>query len=227
VLTVNKTMMLLALLTVAGCSNALNYKVSSLSREQKAVLHAVLTADQSAELDEWIHRHTVPGKPLPAGTTVDQALKDQAKWLADQQAAKARVADLATQKVAQHAARQQELAKLLSVALVSKANEVLRDDQKFVALELQYANKTDKEIRGVQGVMKLANTYGQPVIDIDWTFNRGIASKQTVVEHKAGIAVNQSSDSQIELWNTDFEKLKFTFEVKTITFKDGTSISDS
>lgn len=224
----NKTTLLLGLLLMAaGCSNALNYKVSSLTREQKAVLHAVLTADQSAELDEWIDRHTVPGKPLPAGITVDQALKDQAKLLADQQADKARLAALATQKDAQHAAKQQELAKLISVMLVSKANEVLRDDQKFVALELQYANKTDKEIRGVQGVMKIENTYGEPVIDINWTFNRGIASKQTVVEHKAGIAVSQSSDSQIELWNTDFDKLKFTFEVKSITFKDGTSVSAS
>jgi len=215
------------LVLVVGCSNPLNYDVSKLTHDQQAVLHAILTADQAKNLDDWIRRHTVPGKAPPAGVTVEQALKDQADWLAKQQAQKAQAADLQKQKLAEYAAKQQEFARLVSVMLVSKTNKVLRDDRKFVAFELEYANKTDKDIQALKGVMKLANVYGEPVIDIDWSYNRGISSKQTVVEHHAGIFISKSVEPQVEFWNTDFERLKFTFEVKTITFKDGTSVSDS
>ena len=215
------------LMLVAGCSNPLNYKVSQLTQDQQAVLHAILTADQRKNLDDWIERRTVSGKALPTGLTVDQALKDQAEWLAKQQAQKTQVEEVQKQKLAQHAAKQQELARLVSVTLVSKTNKVLRDERKFVALVLEYANKTEKDIQAVKGVIKIANTYGEPVIDIEWTYGRGISSKQTVLEHTAGIFTSSSAEAEVELWNTDFEKLKFTFEIQSITFKDGTSASDS
>lgn len=215
----------LLMLTV-GCSNPLNYKVSKLTSDDQAVLHAILTADQRKNLDDWIGRHTMSGKALPAGVTVDQALKDQADWLAKRQAQKTQAEELRKQKLAQQAAKQQELARLVSVALVSKTNKVLRDERKFVALELEYANKTGKDIQAVKGVMKLADIYGDPVIDIDWTYSRGISSKQTVLEPTAGVFISKSG-AQVDLWDTDFDRLKFTFEIKVITFKDGTSVSDS
>jgi hypothetical protein len=48
-----------------------------------------------------------------------------------------------------------------------------------------------------------------------------------VVEHNAGIVIDTSMDPQVQLWGTDYDKLKFTFEIKTITFKDGTSVGES
>ena len=211
----------------AACSNPLNYRVSKLTREQNAVLHADLTADQSAELDEWIERHTTAGAALPAEVTVGEALKDQEAWLAKQQAEKAQATDLQKQRMADWTAKQQQLASLVSVALLSKTNRVMPDDRKFVALDLEYANKTDKDIRAVKGTVNLVNVYGEPVIAFDWAYNRPISSKHTVVEHNAGIFISKSVDPQVELWDTDFNKLKFTFEIKTITFKDGTSAGES
>jgi hypothetical protein len=214
-------------LLLAGCSNPLNYRVSKLTRDQNAMLHRVLTADQSAELDAWIQRHTATGERLPAGVTVDKALKDQEDWLAKQQAEKTKVAELQKQRMRDLAAKQQQLASLISVALLSKTNKVLPDDRKFVALDLEYANKTDKDIQAVKGTVSLVNVYGEPVIAFDWAYNRPISSKHTVVQHNAGMFISASVDPQVELWDTDYNKLKFTFEIKTIMFKDGTSIGGS
>jgi hypothetical protein len=214
-------------LALAGCSNPLNFRVSKLTKDQSAELHAVLTADQSTELDAWVERHTAGGATLPADVTVDKALKDQENWLAKQRAEKAAAAKVQERRMEAFAAKQQQLASLVSIALLSKTNKVLPDDRKFVAMDLQYANKTDKDIQAVQGKVNLVNIYGEPVITFDWAYNRPITSKHTVVEHNAGIVIDTSMDPQVQLWGTDYDKLKFTFEIKTITFKDGTSVGES
>lgn len=217
----------LTLCSLAACSNPLDYRVSKLTRDQNADLHAVLTADQSAELDAWLQRHTTAGAALPANVTVSEALKDQEAWIATQQAKKAKAAELQKQRMKDLEAKQQQFASLVSVALLSKTNRVLPDDRKFVALDLEYANKSDKDIQAVKGRVNIVNVYGDPVIAFDWTYSRPIASKHTVVEHNATIFVSASVEPQVELWGTDYDKLKFTFEIKTITFKDGTSVGDS
>jgi|SRR5579883_2181838 len=214
-------------LLLAGCSNPLNYRVSKLTRDQRADLHAVLTADQSAELDAWIQRHTAGGAPLPAGVTVDQALKDQEAWLAARAAEKRRAAELQEQRMAAMAAKQQQLARLVSVSLLSKTNKVLPDDRRYVALELQYSNNTDKEVTAIKGKITLVNIYGEPVIAVDWSYGSPIGSKHSVIDHDAGLAINPSVESQVALWDTDYDKLKFTFEIRTIAFKDGTSVGAS
>jgi hypothetical protein len=214
-------------LLLVDCSDPLNYRVSKLTRNQNATLHAALTADQSAELDGWIQRHTAAGANLPAGVTVDTALKDQEDWLAKQRAERAKAAELEKQRLRDLAAKQQQLASLISVALLSKTNKVMPDDRKFVALDLEYANKTDKDIQAVKGTVNLVDVYGEPVIAFDWAYNRPIRSKHTVVQHNAGVFISTSVDPQMALWDTDYNKLKFTFEIKTITFKDGTSVGES
>ena len=214
-------------LLLAACSDPLNYRVAKLTRDQNAVLHRVLTADQSAELDAWIQRQTAAGARLPAGVTVDKALKDQDDWLAKQQAEKTKAEELRKQRQRDLAAKQQQLANLISVALLSKTNKVLPDDRKFVALDLEYANKTDKDIQAVKGTVNLVDVYGEPVIAFDWVYDRPIRSKHTVVQHNAGIFISTSVEPQVELWDTDYDKLKFTFDIKTITFKDRTSVGGS
>ncbi len=116
---------------------------------------------------------------------------------------------------------------MLSVTLVSKKNKVRVDEQRFVAFDIAYANKTDKDIREVRSSLKLANIYGNPIIDLNWSYDGRISAKQTVVDHDADVDINRSSDAQVELWDTDFERLKPHFEIKTIVFNDGTSADDS
>ena len=212
---------------VVGCSNPLNYDVAKLTPEQRRVVQQRLTVEQSKNLDDWISRNTTAGKGIPPGVTVEQALNDQTAWLAKQSLEAAKAAELRKQMQAKHAAKQDELARMLSVTLVSKKNKVRVDEQRFVAFDIAYANKTDKDIREVRSSLKLANIYGNPIIDLNWSYDGRISAKQTVVDHDAGVDINRSSDAQVELWDTDFERLKPDFEIKTIIFKDGTSVDDS
>ena len=212
---------------VLGCSNPLNYEVAKLTQEKRRLVQQILTADQSKKLDDWISRNAAARKGVPPGVTVEQALSDQTAWLAKQSLEAAKAAELRKQMQSKHAARHDELARMLSVTLVSKKNKVRVDEQRFVAFEIAYANKTDKDIREVRSLLKLTNIYGDAIIDLDWSYDGRISAKQTVVDHGAGVDINRSSDAQVELWDTDFERLKPDFEIKTIIFNDGTSVDDS
>jgi hypothetical protein len=211
---------------VIGCSNALDYEVAKLTAGQRKTVDQVLTADQLKMLDDWIVRNSTAGRSVPPGVTVDQALRDQAGWLAKQKAAQAKAEQLKKQAQLVWAATQAKFATALAVSLVSKTNTFHEGEHQFVALEIGYTNKARKDIQAVDGVLKLSDTYGNSIIDINRSINRAIPAGQTVVDHDAGIAINQSTDSPLKLWDTDFDKLKSEFETHSITFKDGTSMSD-
>ncbi len=215
-----------AFVFLVGCSNPTNYEVAKLTDQQRAVMHRMLTADQLKKIDDWIDRNAVTKNGLPVGVTVKQALLDQDAWLAKQKMEETRERKLQEKLQTERSARQKMFAKMLSVSLVSKENKVQEDDQKVVFLEIAYANKADKDIRGVKGVLKLTDIYGDTIIDIDRSYDGGISARQTTFEHEVGIAINKSVEPQVKLWNTDFGKIRATFEVSDITFKDGTSIND-
>jgi hypothetical protein len=212
---------------VVGCSNALNYQVAKLTKEQRAQVQQILTADQVKKLDDWIARNATANKGLPTGVTIELALKDQADWLVKQKAEAAKADEFRKQKQTARTARQEEFARMLSVTLVSKTNKVFTDEQRLVVFEVAYANRTDKDIHGVKGVLKLTNIYGDSVIDLNWSYVGRISAKQTVVDRDAAVSINSLIEPQVDLWNTDFEKLKSTFEIEKIILKVETSVSDS
>jgi hypothetical protein len=238
---------LFAVLTfIVGCSNALNYEVAGLTDEQRIGVQRALTADQLKELDDWIIRRSTinngrspsanatlsaddrdrrlaeAGKNIPRGVSVRQALIDQDAWLAKQKIDEARAAEQMARKLAERAARQARFSRMLSVALVSKINEVHKDEKNYVVLELSYENKTDKDIRDVEGVLKFSDMYGQSVADISRSYQGRIPAKGTVVEHDVEVVVNKSVEPLETLWETDFDRLKLAFEANVIIFSDGT-----
>jgi hypothetical protein len=210
---------------LVGCSDALSYKVANLTDEQRTTLRQKLTTDQLKKLDDWVDRNSSAGQRIPAAVTVRQALKYQAEWLSKQNIDEAKAAHVREQAEGERAVRREEFSGMLSVALLSKKNKVQVDERRFVALEIAYSNKTDKDIQRVNGVLKISDIYGNTVIDIGRSFDRGIPARQTVVDHDAGVLINPLMEPQVNLWNTDFDKLKLTFEAQTILFKDGTSAS--
>ncbi len=216
---------LVVFLFLSACSNPLHYRVASLTESQRENASETLSVDQLKKLDDWISRNTVSGKAIPPALTVEQAIDDQTAWLVEQEIAKAQSDEQRRKAQAERAVKLEALAKVLSVALVSKSNKVQADEQKVATLEFAYDNKGDKDIRGVRGVLKLANTYGDPVIDINWSYDGGAPAKHITVEHDAVVSIDNSVEPQAKLWGTDFDNLKSTFEVNTIIFTDGTSMS--
>ncbi len=231
----------------AGCTNPVNDEVAGLTDKQRIDVRRALTADQLKELDDWIIRKSninigqqpgaksnqspedrdrwpnIAGKTIPRGITVAQALKDQDEWIAKQKIEQAGAAEKKKAEQAQLAATQAGLAKILTVTLLSKENEVLKDDRNYVVLELSYENKGDRDIRGVEGILKFSDTHGQPVAAINWSFSGGIPAKRIAIEREANINVSKSSEPLERLWETDFDKLTLTFAVSSIAFNDAPS----
>ena len=207
---------------LAACSDPKGYEVTKLTEEQRKELGQKLTADEGQKLAGWMMRNVMAGKEPPVGTTVAMALKQQDEWVAKQKEEEAKAEALRQKVEAERKAKQEEFAKLLSVVLVSKKNSMGEYSQRWVRLELAYENKSDKDIQGVKGLLTLNDLFGDKILNVRWSYDAGVAAKQTTVERKSGIDINQFKDSHMKLWNTDFDKLKSSFEVSTIIFKDGT-----
>jgi hypothetical protein len=216
--------LILTAILLAGCTDPKNYELSKLTESQRKVLGQKLTADEGQKLASWMMRNVMTGKDAPIGITVAQALKQQDEWLAKQKEEEAKASELRKKVDAERKAKQEQFAKLLSVALVTKKNNVGAYGQMWVLLELAYENKSDKDILGVKGVLELNDIFGDRIRNVNWTYDGGIASRKSIIERKSGVKINQFMDPDMKLWNTEFDKLKSNFEVKTIIFKDGTKI---
>lgn len=213
---------LVGTLFLAACSNPKNYDVTALSDAQKAELGKQLTAEEGQKLAAWMLRHALSKDGPAAGTTVAQAIKEQDSWIAQQKAEEAQAEALAKKVAAEKQAKQAEFAKILTVSVTGKDNHVGEYEEKFVTLTIAYANKSDKDILGVKGVLRLTDIFGDKIENIRWSFDKGIPAKQTTVHSGSGVKINPFTDDDMKLWNTDFSRLKTVFEVKTIIFKDGT-----
>jgi hypothetical protein len=210
--------------TVAECSSPLNIQVAGMTDQKRIKIRDALTAEQLKRFDDWSQRNPMASKGVPRGVTVKQALLEEDAWLAKRSAEAARAKELKKRVQAERAAKQEELARIVSVTLLSKKNEVHVDEQHYVALEIAYDNKTDKAIRSVVGVLRLSDIYGDAIMDISRSYGGGISAKQTAVDHGAVVSINKSLDPQEKLWETDFPKIRTTFEVNTIVFQDGTTM---
>ena len=209
---------------LVGCSDPKNYEVSKLTDEQKKEIGKKLTAEEGQKLAGWMIRNAMVGKEPTAGTTIGQALKEQDEWAAKQKEEEIKAEALKKKVEAERKAKQEEFAKILSVALVSKKNSMGEYNQRWVGLELAYDNKSDKDIQGVKGVLRLTDIFGDKILNIRWSYDNGVPAKQNAVERRSGVDINQFKDDDMKLWNTDFEKLKSSFDVQTIIFKDGTKM---
>lgn len=218
------TIFLSALLILAGCSDPKNYEVTKLTDAQRKELGQKLTADEGQKLTAWMMRNALTGQEPPIGTTVAMALKQQDEWIAKRKEEEAKAEELRKRVEAERKAKQEEFSKLLSVALLSKKNNTKEFGQQWVGLELAFDNRSDKDIQGIKGVLRLTDIFGDKILNINWSYDRGVSAKQSAVERGSGVDINQFKDSDMKLWNTDFDKIKSTFDVSTIIFKDGTRI---
>ena len=222
----NESIILLPLfLCLVACSNPQNYEVAKLTNEQRTTVHQILTAEQLDKLDSWIYRNATTRQSVPRGVTVQQALRDQDVWLANKKIGDTKADQLRKQTQAERAARQEELSRVLTVSVVSKKNQVQEDERRFVALDIAYESKTGKPIQGVQGILRFSDIYGNAIIDVSRSYDHEISPKQTAIDREVCVSINQLNESEVNLWNTDFDKLRYTFEAHTITFKDGTHLS--
>ncbi len=82
-------------------------------------------------------------------------------------------------------------------------------------------NNTDKDIEGIQGVVKFNDIFDNEIKSTKITYDEGLVVRESKL-YKGTLSYNEFSDDDVKLKQTDLEKLKYTFEVDAIIYTDGT-----
>ncbi len=214
-------------LALTGCQNVRDLELSKLTPEQSAALDKRLNGEEMRLLIAYKMRLGMSaafgGSGSPAGITVRQAIQDERNWIENQKQEEAK-ADALKQKVeAERKAKQEEFSQLFSAALVNKKNVEGEYSQRFVTLEVAFENKSDKDIQGVKGTLRINDIFGDPISNIALSYDRGIDARK-VITYKGSVDINQFIEKDKKLWSTDFDKLRAEFETSTVIFRDGTKL---
>jgi len=95
------------------------------------------------------------------------------------------------------------------------------DYQDQITMDLKFTNETDKEIKGVEGVLTFFDIFDNKISATKISYDKGIPASQSKV-WKSGMDFNQFMDEDIKLKNTELKDLKYKWEVSTIIYADGT-----
>jgi len=214
-------------LLLMGCQNVRDAEVSKLTDDQKASLEKKLNGEETRLLMGYMMRQGMSqafgGKGLPEGITVRQAIREQREFLEKEKVEEAKAEELKKKIEAERKAKQEEFAQLLSAVVVSKKSGEGEYSRKYVGIEMAFENKTDKDIQGVKGRLKIADIFGDLIRNTSFSYDGGIAARKTAI-YKGSLDINRFDDKDLKLYNTDFEKMKTSFEIITIIYKDGTKV---
>jgi hypothetical protein len=212
---------------LAGCRDVRDVELAKITEEQRTSLDKKLNGEETRLLIGYTMRQGLSqafgGKGAPEGVTVRQAINSQRDFLEKQKQEEAKAEELKKKVDAERKAKQEEFARLLSAALVTKRNVDAEYGQMFVTVEIAFENKTDRDMQGVKGVLKIADIFGDTINNVRFSYDQGVPAGKTST-YKGQIEINKFMDRDMKLWNTDFDKLKTSFEISTIIYKDGTKV---
>jgi hypothetical protein len=219
--------LLIGLFVSSGCRDVRNLQVSKLTDDQKQSLEKKLTAEESGLLMGYMLRQTMSsafgGSGIPQDITIRQAIEAQRAFAAKEKEDEIKADTLKAKIEAERKAKQEEFAKVLSEAVVAKKNTEGQFGQKYVTFEMAFENKTDKDIQGVKGVVKVSDIFGDKIKNIGFSYDGGVKAGKTAV-YKGSVDVNRFDDKDLKLYNTDLEKLKTSFETSVVIYKDGSKL---
>lgn len=133
------------------------------------------------------------------------------------------------EKRAKEEAEKKELANAVTLNVYNK-NVIYKDTSKwrfsdFVELKMNCKNNTDKDIIAVKGTIKITDLFDNPILNISLLYDEDtIPAKGEVDIEDIGLDVNQFMDEHLKVRDTEFSKLKFTFETESVAFSDGTTL---
>jgi hypothetical protein len=193
-----------------------------------------LSPEERQLFSDYFVRHTmatamggmfgIKPDPIPEGMTIGKAIEEQSNFIAKEKIRNAEKIALKAKIDTVRKLQQEQIAKTLSFVFLSKKNVEQEYGRKFIALNLAFENKTEKDIAGVKGTLNISDIFGDKILNLKWSNDKGINSKETLVINDQGLDFNQFMDEHMKLWNTDNDKLKADFEVSTILFKDGSKL---
>lgn len=117
--------------------------------------------------------------------------------------------------------------KQVTVTVTSKknvqANLLNGDYMPSVEFDMEVRNNTEKDILGVQGTLIVKDLFGKEIMQIDIDFTDGtIKAGESRKFKNMGVDINQFFDSDVKLYNTNYEDMIFAYEISTVVYTDGT-----
>lgn len=92
-----------------------------------------------------------------------------------------------------------------------------------VEFNFDILNKTNKSIKGVQGVLIIKDLFGEKIMSLNCDFTgKTISANSKVTFEGIGFDINQFLDYHVKVYNEDFGDLIFEYEVTKIVYSDGT-----
>lgn len=112
--------------------------------------------------------------------------------------------------------------KIFAVRLLKK-RFAEQDYQDFIFFDIQFtASGLERPSRAIKGVLNLADLFGEPHMQINWTIEQPISPGSVIVENDTGFKFNQFLDAHQWVRSTDLENMTATFTARSILYKDGT-----
>ncbi|MCI8417573.1 MAG: hypothetical protein HFI33_08815 [Lachnospiraceae bacterium] len=91
-----------------------------------------------------------------------------------------------------------------------------------VEFHFEVANRTNRTIKGVQGILTVYDMFGKEILTINCDFTgESIPGKNVITFDELGMEINPFIDTHVKLYTTDFSDLKFTYKVTDIVYDDG------
>lgn len=97
-----------------------------------------------------------------------------------------------------------------------------------VEFAFEIKNRTEKTVKGVQGILKISDLFGVEILSINCDFTgNSIKANGSISVTDLGMDINQFMDTHVKLYNMAFSDLKFEYEVINIVYSDGVSMNET
>lgn len=94
----------------------------------------------------------------------------------------------------------------------------------FVELMCRVENMTDKDIKGVQGVLTINDLFGVEILSMHWDITgEVIPAHSYIIQENYGLDINEFRNDHMKLYNTNYSDLQFEYKVTQIVYTDGTN----
>lgn len=101
-----------------------------------------------------------------------------------------------------------------------EADYMSGDYQDQITMDLKLTNETDKDIKGVEGVLTFYDIFDNKISSMIIRYDKSIPTHQSKIL-EGGRNYNQFIDEDIKLKEVELENLKYKWEITTIIYIDG------
>lgn len=96
----------------------------------------------------------------------------------------------------------------------------------YIEFTFEITNNSDKAIKGIEGTITFYDLFGKEIKEAGCDFSgHTIAPGETYINEDMNYECNQFRDEDMKLYNTDYSDLQAKYEIKTIVYEDGTSVT--